>query len=152
MARPSKDNDEIKIKPLIIKLVENGVTIEDVAEILHINKTTIYEWKKKDPEFSNALSQKKQGTIQNELKKKITTKQIVAVLVKNAKGHHGVTTRTTYDENGRITSTVKTRQYYPPNQQSIDRLIELLDGMDLTEGDRTLTINLIRGNDAGKSQ
>ena len=144
MGRPSKINDEIKIKHLIIKLVEKGLPVKDIADVLNINRDTIYEWAKNDREFSDTLKAEKENTIQTELKKKISGKTLAMILIRNAKGHHGTSQRIIYDKNNEVLQTVKTKQYYPPSQSSIDKLIELFSS-GLYEDEKTLTINLIRG-------
>jgi len=53
VGRPTKF-DSIDIE-LVKKLYENGLTDQQVAGILGINKDTIYEWKKKHPDFSDSI-------------------------------------------------------------------------------------------------
>jgi DNA-binding XRE family transcriptional regulator len=75
--------------PLVKKLCEKfGATDNDIAEFLGVDRDTIYEWKKKFPEFADALKDSK-AQFDNEIE---------ASMAMAAKGHMGPDDK-----------------YYPPN-------------------------------------
>lgn len=58
--RPSDYNEKVKSRLLEIKAwCRDGATNEEIAESLGINPSTLYEYKKAYPEFSNALKEGK---------------------------------------------------------------------------------------------
>ncbi len=89
---PNKYETEIKDKlPEIESYAESGYTDKQIATALGINPSTLYDYKKKYPEFANALNSKK-------LK---ADKEIIDSLFKRAKGYDVV------DE---------VIEYYPPGK------------------------------------
>ena len=54
--RPNKYDTEIKPKLRFVRsMVRDGYSNEDIAEMLNINQDTIYEYKKKFPEFAECF-------------------------------------------------------------------------------------------------
>jgi hypothetical protein len=93
MGKPSKSRGRpSKFTPAMERqaklLCELGATDQNLAEFFEVNVDSIYEWKKKYPEFSDAI---KQG-------KDIHDDQIEESMAKAAKGHEG-----------------PDGKYYPPN-------------------------------------
>ena len=56
--RPSKFNDEVLRQAKLLYL--KGFTDAEVAEVLNVDETTINEWKKVHPEFSQSLKTAKE--------------------------------------------------------------------------------------------
>lgn len=141
MGRPSKANEDIKKD--VIAHIQAGLSIEDTAKLLHIVKSTIYEWKKTDKDFSNALEARKQDTIQNELKKIFNVKDLAKLMKKKASGFKYTETTRTYDADMNITGTKKVEKLCPPDSDMIKEVRDILVGTESGEGNE-LTINLIR--------
>lgn len=59
-----QSNSEKGYEMFEIKLQVKLPTIEGLASFLGVNKTTLYEWEKDHPEFSNALDQIRQEQAQ----------------------------------------------------------------------------------------
>ena len=60
MARPSLYETKWKDKLIVIQgWARDGLTDEQIADNMGVNKSTIYDWKKKYPEFTNALKESK---------------------------------------------------------------------------------------------
>lgn len=55
MSRPSKINDQIK--KTILNLAKAGKTRAEIAEIVGINRTTLFRWCISDEKFCNALKE-----------------------------------------------------------------------------------------------
>ncbi len=98
--RPSKYNkvDEKLLK----KLYEAGLTDAQVANVIGVNRDTIFEWKKKHPEFSDTI---KRG-------KGISDDKVEKSLFERATGYsHPDIHITNYQ--GTITKTKITKHYAP---------------------------------------
>lgn len=88
------------ITPEGLTLIEgwarNGLTDEQISQNIGINKSTLYDWKKKYPEFSNAL---KKG-------KEIIDLQVENALLNRALGYEYEETIKTIDDKGKKTIKV----------------------------------------------
>ena len=98
--RPSK-YDKVDEK-LLKKLYEAGLTDAQVANVIGVNRDTIFEWKKKHPEFSDTI---KRG-------KGISDDKVEKSLFERATGYsHPDIHITNYQ--GTITKTKITKHYAP---------------------------------------
>lgn len=78
----------------------DGLTDEQIAHNMGIRTSTLYEWKKRFPEFSEAL---KRG-------KEVVDRQVENALLRSALGY--------YQEEEQVTNkgtVVKVRKWYPPS-------------------------------------
>lgn len=84
--RPTKYDNTIPKRAA--KLAKEGARDEDLAKNFGISLATLYEWKKRYPEFKEALKGSKE----------IIDRKVVCSLLKNALGH----------------TTIETKRYYKP--------------------------------------
>lgn len=98
--RPSKYEAEWKDKlPVIQGWARDGLVDEQIARNLGIHPSTLYEWKKRYPEFAEAL---KKG-------KEVVDREVENALLKRALGYEYEETKTEVDAEGatKVTTTVK---------------------------------------------
>lgn len=105
---------EAAVKPhleTIRKKVREGITECEIAKALGIAVGTLYEYKKKYPEFKEALSQNKGADV---------LQGLINAGIEAAKGYYKENEVTTIvlDEDGKPSKKQKviTKQWYPPNQ------------------------------------
>jgi len=105
---------ESVVKPhleLIKQKVRQGITDSEIAKALGIAVGTLYEYKKRYPEFKEALSRNKGADV---------LQSLVNAGIEAARGYYKENEVTTIilDENGKPTKKQKviTKQWYPPNQ------------------------------------
>lgn len=140
--RPTKANEQIKKD--VLSHMALGLTVEETARLLHIAKSTIYEWTKTDKYFSNDFYSQSPSTIQQEVKKQVKSKDMVKLLVKKAKGFHYTETKRVYDGDNVLIQTTKQEKYSAPDVEAMNKLIELSgDNID-KETASALTINFVR--------
>jgi len=104
---------ESAVKPhleLIKKKVREGITESEIAKALGIAVGTLYEYKKKYPEFSEALSKNKGADV---------LQSLINAGIEAAKGYYKENEVTTIvlDEDGKPSKKQKvvSKQWYPPN-------------------------------------
>lgn len=83
----------------------DGLTDEQIAHNIGIRRPTLYEWKKKYPNISDAL---KRG-------KEVVDRQVENALFKNASGYYYDEVTKEPDENGKLIVTKVVRKHAPPN-------------------------------------
>lgn len=105
---------ESVVKPhleLIKQKVRQGITDSEIAKALGIAVGTLYEYKKRYPEFKEALSRNKGADV---------LQSLVNAGIEAARGYYKESETTTIilDEQGNPTKRQKvvTKQWYPPNQ------------------------------------
>ena len=97
--RPSKYEAEWKDKlPVIQGWARDGLVDEQIASNMGISTSTLYDWKKKYLEFSEAL---KKG-------KEVVDREVENALLKRALGYQYTEVKTEYLDDGvKVTKTVK---------------------------------------------
>ena len=121
MARPTKYEKEIKQHISDIrKAVESGATDEEIASAFRIAKSTLYEYKKKYPEFSEAFARGREKVVID----------IKAALLKKALGYE-------YEEEKRVGKkdkdgeniilVEKYRKHQPPSETAAAMLLRNYD-------------------------
>lgn len=103
--RPTKYNAELH--PILIGALSSlGLSDEEMAEKLQINKSTLYEWEKKYPRFSDSKKRGKDGP----------NDEIEATLFQKATGDFYITEEL-LDENGDVVNTK--RKQVPPSDTAL---------------------------------
>ncbi|ALA68962.1 transposase [Geobacillus stearothermophilus 10] len=141
MARPSKADEWLTEENLLVieGWARDGLTDEQISQNMGISTSTLYEWKKKYPKFSEAL---KRG-------KEVVDRQVENALLKRALGYE-------YDEityeNGKEVKRVR-KQVQPdttaqifwlknrkplewrdkPENDQLKRIVELLSRLNLSQ-------------------
>ncbi len=98
--RPSKYETQWKDKlPVIQGWARDGLVDEQIAKNLGIHPSTLYEWKKRYPEFAEAL---KKG-------KEVVDREVENALLKRALGYEFEEIKTELEDTGatKVTKTVK---------------------------------------------
>lgn len=86
----------------------DGLTDEQIAENIGISRQTLYDWKNKYPDISDAL---KRG-------KEIVDREVENALLKRALGYQYIETKTETDEVGRV-KTIETVKEVAPDVTAI---------------------------------
>ena len=110
MGRPTKWNDNIC--QVMLRLYAKGKTDLEVCELVGIDKTTLYEWKKRYPEFKESIK---------EIRAK-ADELVENALYQSAMGyeHDSEEIKVMTDETGKqVIKRVKTKKKYPPNPKSL---------------------------------
>ena len=148
--RPTKGTEQSKKD--VLAHVKAGLSIEQTAQLMHIVKSTIYEWKKADKEFSNLLDELKDDTIQAEVKRQIRPKELVKIMAKKASGFHYTETKREYDADNILIKTTKQERYCPPDIEACNKLIELSgEKLQANIEDNTLNIKIV-GDDGKEAE
>lgn len=105
MARPTKYKSEYVEKAK--KILALGATIEELADIFEVNKTTIYEWAYKNTKFSNAL---KDGRL-------LSDARVEESLYSRAMGYQLPEDKVFLHEGSPV--VVPTTKHYPPDPTSM---------------------------------
>jgi hypothetical protein len=100
MGRPSKLTPETRAQAEILAKV--GFTDEQIAEALEVHVSTIHRWKKREPEFAQALSHAKLQA----------DSQVVQALYRRAVGYDYPHTITLMGKNGPVKSVIT--KHHPP--------------------------------------
>lgn len=141
--RPSKYETEWKDKlPVIQGWARDGLVDEQIAKNMGISKSTLYEWKKRYPEFADAL---KKG-------KEVVDREVENALLKRALGYSCTETKREIDELGNVKVTVTTKEVVPdttaqifwlknrkPNEWRDKRDIDISGDMEVNNPFRGLT-------------
>ena len=104
--RPTKYNPVLL--PLIQKLFEMGATDEEVAQACDVHRDTIYEWRKKHPEFSDTTK----------VGKALADEQMVNSLYKQGIGYNydvEVKSRANPNDKSEDDGKITLTKYSPPN-------------------------------------
>lgn len=101
--RPTKYEGQ-KTIDRVKRFVELGATDVEIAQNLDVDEDTIYEWKNKHPEFSEALSKAKT----------IADSEVENALLKSAKGFSRKIQK--FDQDGNLVDTL---EELPPNPTSM---------------------------------
>lgn len=121
MARPSRYETEIKPHiDDIRKAVECGATDEEIATAFRIAKSTLYEYKKKYPEFSDAFARGREKVCID----------IKAALLKKALGFKYQEEKSVakHDKDGEAVVMVETyTKYQPPSETAAAMLLRNYD-------------------------
>ena len=121
MANTSKYEE--KIKPHLDDIrcaIEAGATIEEIAETFGVNKSTLYEYKKKYSEFSELFA----------CGRKVIVYKIKNALLKKALGfeYEEESRITRKDKNGEdVVSTETKKKYCPPSETAAAMLLRNYD-------------------------
>lgn len=107
MGRKTKFNTEMLEKSK--KLAKEGYTDEDIAENLGIGIRTLYDWKKKYPQFSQALKENKD----------YFDNKVEEALLKRALGYEYEETEIIATKEGRSSKVKKTKKIIPPDVTAI---------------------------------
>jgi len=102
--RKSKLTDDKR--DFILYLASTGKTDEEIAQIVNIGTTTLYEWKKRDADFREALREAKDTA----------DDKVEMSLYHLATGQAWVPESKFATHNGVITDEKETRRYVPHNQ------------------------------------
>lgn len=96
----------------ILTVAATGLTDTEIADICHVNKFTVYSWRRKDPRFDREYRNAK----------KITDYKVVDALRRRAQGYKVKDTieTTVYDRNNVVVSKTKVDRFkeLPPNVQA----------------------------------
>lgn len=107
LGRPSKFNQ--RLSELVCQLYEEGMTDQQVSDILHIGKTTLYYWRKANPDFLKSTRESKE----------IADQIVEASLFQRAIGYtHDEVKHASYE--GRFTDEVTVKKHYPPDTKAIE--------------------------------
>jgi transcriptional regulator with XRE-family HTH domain len=93
-----------KIQSTILRLLEDGKTEEQIAEIVGVSKTTLNNWKGKHPDFM--ISVRESRLIADEL--------VEASLLSRALGYSHPEEKVHFDKDGFV-HTHETIKHYPPD-------------------------------------
>lgn len=107
MGRKSKFSTEMLEKGK--KLAREGYTDEDIAERLGIGIRTLYDWKKKYPQFSQALKENKE----------YFDNKVEEALLKRALGFEYEETEIIATKEGKTSKVKKTKKVIPPDVTAI---------------------------------
>ena len=107
MGRKTKFSTEILEKSK--KLAKEGYTDEDIAESLGIGIRTLYDWKKKYPQFSQALKENKD----------YFDNKVEEALLKRALGYEYEETEIIATKEGKSSKVKKTKKTIPPDVTAI---------------------------------
>lgn len=119
MGRGRKSKYDEYVKPMleqITKWSKSGATDEEICTALGIHPSTFYEYKKKHPEFSEALRTGRQNVVLN----------IKAALYKRAIGFEYEERRGT-QKNGQLTNIEIFKRYCPPDTTAAQLLLRNYD-------------------------
>jgi len=112
--RPTKYNP--MTHPVVAQaLAQSGLIDDEISEAMMIHRTTFYEWKKKYPEFSNAVANGKSKIdieVQNELLKNCRTREVIEEKQIMESGKPKRTERTKKHELG----SVRAQQFWLKNR------------------------------------
>lgn len=111
VGRPTKLDKSLKI--VALNLYQKGKTDAEVAEICGVANSTIYEWKNKDPEFSEAIKKAKahaDEAVVNALLEKCLGYEHPETIVKTVS--HGKDMGSSIEE-------VEVTKRYPPDTEAI---------------------------------
>jgi hypothetical protein len=111
--RPTKFNEAMAEKAF--KLARRGMTDLEIAEILDVNESTIYEWKNKHPDFSKALN----------LWKEDADNQIERSYFELARGYKCIETKVNFDKDACYLDDQKNPR--PPEPGEPDPRFALID-------------------------
>lgn len=121
------------IKDTILRLVEDGKTEQQIADIIGVSKTTITNWKGKHPEFLYSLRESRQ----------VADELVEAALFGRATGYSHPETKAFCYEGCIITEEMV--KHYPPDTQAAMfwlRNRQPEKWREKTEGDVTVNNNL----------
>ena len=97
MGRPSKYQTEVKDKLILVQgWARDGLTMEQIAHNLGISKETLYQYKRKYTEFSDAI---KKG-------KEVVDTEVENALLKKALGYETTETKIEKSEQGKKEVTI----------------------------------------------
>jgi hypothetical protein len=105
--RPTKKSPERVAK--IVELAREGKTTEEIAEIVGLNKRTIYEWMERDWQFSALLKENKGLADEN----------VEVSLFKRATGYSHPEEKIFYDKKAGEVVRADTVMHYPPDPTSM---------------------------------
>jgi hypothetical protein len=104
MARPSKYEPDITPR-LVVWWARDGLTEDEIAAKLGICRDTLFEWKKKYPELSDALKESKDAA----------DGQVEMSLFKRAVGYEYEETKVIATKDGKAVKVEKTKKHVAPD-------------------------------------